>query len=123
LSHSLSSSCSLDSFRISETKCKCALHLGHTGKDEHFCQVKRITCLKGQELTDRGKCEDCENNHYKYWAGPGYCIRDINCSMIGLPKNAGNLTTPTTCQDFEEKCSLDVSPIVSISIIYQLYWL
>ncbi|XP_029651410.1 uncharacterized protein LOC115224693 [Octopus sinensis] len=97
--------CPTDSFRISETKCKCALHLGHTGKDPHFCQVNRGNCQPGQELTNRGKCEDCENNHYKYWFGKGYCIRDVDCTLVGLPTEAGNVTTPSICPDLEDKCS------------------
>ncbi|XP_029651510.1 uncharacterized protein LOC115224755 [Octopus sinensis] len=97
--------CPTDAFRVSGIKCECALHDGYVGENSHFCQISPLECAKGKELTHEGKCEDCENNHYKYWVGKGYCIRDVDCSMIGLNKTAGNLATPTICLGLEDKCS------------------
>ncbi|XP_036369689.1 uncharacterized protein LOC115224785 isoform X4 [Octopus sinensis] len=99
--------CPTGSFRTSEDKCECAFHDGYIEtEDKMFCQKIDRVCQPGLELNFRGRCETCADDHYKYWNGHGYCVKQMDCSKIRLSKIPGNHTIPATCLGFNDTCSL-----------------
>ncbi|XP_029651560.2 uncharacterized protein LOC115224785 isoform X2 [Octopus sinensis] len=103
--------CPTGSFRTSEDKCECAFHDGYIEtEDKMFCQKIDRVCQPGLELNFRGRCETCADDHYKYWNGHGYCVKQMDCSKIRLSKIPGNHTIPATCLGFNDTCSQERFP-------------
>ncbi|CAI9741108.1 Hypothetical predicted protein [Octopus vulgaris] len=110
--------CPTGSFRTSKDKCECAFHDGYIEtEDKMFCQKINRGCQPGQELTDQGRCETCADDHYKYWNGHGYCVKQIEIRLSKIP---GNHTIPTTCLGFNDTCSHQSRKKLS-SFLYQSF--